>query len=716
MKLYLMKILSHKPLPRIILATLFSIFAAYSIVLRFTSFLIYPRSEKAILLGILIVVLASISYFLLIPFLHKLMFDCTGRLIIKILMLSILISGIIILAFFRLPAFPQRVSLVLSPLEVVNPNSLGNNITITSMHRIALPGQKPTPILLPDLTFDGAWRMDNNNLVFSSNFGQLGSVRYDGLIQGKISLEFLTGPDQGVVEIQWNDEVIKIDLYDSTPGKKVQVLSLPNTWMRADINRKILLAAGMVSDYMVLSALAFFLVLISHAIIVNVKIRDSEVHTLTGAAVLLLLMLLLSNKLDREVKFVDPGLEEVVRGLIEKPEGPIFNYQLLTIAELDLSEQQITHLEGIEALRNLKVLNLSGNEVLDVTPLTQLTQLSDLDLSDNGILSLEGIHFDKLTGLPLEKLNLRGNNRFDGLIISKLSDINLLGSFHDLIELDLGENQITDISSLSSLEKLENLMLDHNKISDISAIEHMSNLRKLNLRDNRIIQLDPLSGLVRLEYLNLHSNTRATHVQALKDLRNLEELILRNVYVGSSVDIFNGMVHLRRLNIQNSGIKDISFLGTLMSAGSLQDNPGRGLGAEVNIRDNPVVMTAGDPFVAIRSYWKKISFRNPYTLPPATGLAPPIFSVSGGYFTEAFELRITSPDPGVVIYYTLDGSEPKVENIDSPASTYQKTYLYNGPIQVKSRIGDSNVFSKFNTATSALQISSLWSPPKGRSV
>ena len=70
--------------------------------------------------------------------------------------------------------------------------------------------------------------------------------------------------------------------------------------------------------------------------------------------------------------------------------------------KLDLSNNQLTSLEGIERFSGLQELDLSNNQV----PLTELTKcargLLKLDLSNNQLISLEGIEeFNELQELDL---------------------------------------------------------------------------------------------------------------------------------------------------------------------------------------------------------------------------------------------------------------------------------------------------------------------------
>jgi hypothetical protein len=58
-------------------------------------------------------------------------------------------------------------------------------------------------------------------------------------------------------------------------------------------------------------------------------------------------------------------------------------------------------------------------------------------------------------------------------------------------------------------------------------------------------------------------------------------------------------------------------------------------------------------------------------------LNPPVFSHPGGFYTSAFELNITHPDPDVTILFTLDGSEPDTGNLEGTTYNYKKQYPEN---------------------------------------
>lgn len=45
-------------------------------------------------------------------------------------------------------------------------------------------------------------------------------------------------------------------------------------------------------------------------------------------------------------------------------------------------------------------------------------------------------------------------------------------------------------------------------------------------------------------------------------------------------------------------------------------------------------------------------------------LAPPIFSNESGFYDKDFDLTISHKDPLVTIIYTIDGSEPDINNLN----------------------------------------------------
>lgn len=418
---------------------------------------------------------------------------------------------------------------------------------------------------------------------------------------------------------------------------------------------------------------------------------------------------------DQPVFFADKSFENVVRGMLNHSGKPIYESQLLSIIELDLNNLEISDLTGIEQFRNLEVLNLYENEISDVSQLETLNSLKALNLGRNQLVDLHLANFDKLIHLDLRYLNLDENFIInENKRVVRLSDIQLVENFTSLEELSVVNNDIVEFSPRYQFNHLHTLDMSHNQIGDIEFIERMPTLRYLNLRDNEIQDISVLSELVDIKYLNLHSNPDIDSIKPITPLINLEKLILRDVPIKDDVVILRNFPRLTYLNVRNCSISDYQVLADMMANGIIQNDAENDVLAFVNIRDNVLTADKGDPLSSLRPYWENIAFRNPYQLPPiATRKDPPQFSHFGGYATEAFDLGLSSGNPSDLILYTLDGSDPKIENVDTPPSQYQKTYLYSEPISIKSRVGEDNFFSMIQTAYIGRGWLPRWNPPKG---
>ncbi|MFC2159664.1 CotH kinase family protein, partial [Actinomycetota bacterium] len=212
----------------------------------------------------------------------------------------------------------------------------------------------------------------------------------------------------------------------------------------------------------------------------------------------------------------------------------------------------------------------------------------------------------------------------------------------------------------------------------------------LNLRRNDITDITALSGLKELVYLNIHSNRNIESIAPIAGLTSLRTLIMRNVNAGKEVELLANLVNLKKLNIRNCSISDISFIADLMIAGALQDDIVTGKKAILDIRDNPIFNSYEDNLSSIRPYWQNISIRAPFILPmTASTLESPEFSHPGGFYKEGFLLELNLSDPKVKIFYTLDGSEPT-----------RSSNLYTGPIEIDSRKGEPNILSNIPTSPS----------------
>ena len=163
------------------------------------------------------------------------------------------------------------------------------------------------------------------------------------------------------------------------------------------------------------------------------------------------------------------------------------------------------------------------------------------------------------------------------LFNNQISDLSPLSGLTAMVELILSDNQIVDISLLSGLTSLRELSLTNNQIVDISPLSGLTSLRELYLTNNQIVDISPLSGLTSLEVLSL-ANNQIVGISSLTGLTRLKQLSITNNQI---VDLsqLSGLNRLSWLDLSNNKIADIS---------PLLENSGLGEGDFVDLRHNPL--------------------------------------------------------------------------------------------------------------------------------
>ena len=175
-------------------------------------------------------------------------------------------------------------------------------------------------------------------------------------------------------------------------------------------------------------------------------------------------------------------------------------------------------------MTSLEELNLSGNRLNSFSGLEKLKRLINLDLSGTGVKDAVLSEFYKMH--TLMRLNLQDNvglsDKAVSALKSELRGCTILTS--DLVyEVDFAGHTvrsdekhiafpacgITDLNGLDRMNRLEELDLSKNEISNLYAFEICAcreNLRVLDLSGNRISDTISLAALSALEELNLSDN------------------------------------------------------------------------------------------------------------------------------------------------------------------------------------------------------------------
>ncbi|CAD8106373.1 unnamed protein product [Paramecium sonneborni] len=185
--------------------------------------------------------------------------------------------------------------------------------------------------------------------------------------------------------------------------------------------------------------------------------------------------------------------------------------------KLEIKLENLTTLDGIQEMKEIRKVILSCNQINDLTPLSALNNLIEVDLQQNNIqtyhqlgklsnlriLRLEMNHIQEMSKLNncvyLEVYSLKGN---------KIQSINNLENLEFLKQLYLYKNQLKSIGNISKCVILEMLDLSSNQIEiglNENPFRNNQCLRKLILTKNKLQHL-PEMRLLMLNELYLNKN------------------------------------------------------------------------------------------------------------------------------------------------------------------------------------------------------------------
>ena len=266
-----------------------------------------------------------------------------------------------------------------------------------------------------------------------------------------------------------------------------------------------------------------------------------------------------------EDTFTDETFRSYVSTNFDNGDGILSDAEIAAVTEIDVSQQSIDNLEGINCFSNLKrlecynvgltSLDVSGNTALEYLncnsnlltgiDLRNNTELTNLYCSDNPIAELNVSNNQKLRYLncsgiqstidvsnnsELEWLDcswgafpasgLSNNTKLTGLVCSsnKLTELNLKNN-KLLNYLDCHANQLTELDVSGNLE-IETINCGGNKLEELN-LKNNTKLTKLNCGSNKLTNLNVSANKV-LSVLDCAENSLSSlDLTSLKELKEL---------------------------------------------------------------------------------------------------------------------------------------------------------------------------------------------------
>lgn len=241
-----------------------------------------------------------------------------------------------------------------------------------------------------------------------------------------------------------------------------------------------------------------------------------------------------------------------------------------TLQDLDLYDNLISHLRGLDHLVHLISLDLSFNKIKHIKNVDHLKELKDIYFVQNRIQKIENLEgLERLRNLELAANRIREIENLDSLTSleelwlgkNKITEIKNISMLSNLKILSIQSNRLSAITGLESLANLEELYISHNALEHISGLDHNSKLRVLDISSNRISQLANLGHLEHLEELWASSNNLSSFDEIEKQLADKKEL--NTVYFeGNPLQTKNPALYRNkvRLAIQQVNQIDATFV------------------------------------------------------------------------------------------------------------------------------------------------------------
>ncbi len=183
------------------------------------------------------------------------------------------------------------------------------------------------------------------------------------------------------------------------------------------------------------------------------------------------------------------------------------------ITYLDLNNNKISDLNGIESFPNLTYLNLLNNDIEDITPIASIDKLMDLDLSNN------------------PKIN--GNRSYyeENGTINKIDKIGEILDREGTIKLDSDK--------LGLFNNYKTMSLRGQGLENLDILEGMTQITRLDLYGNDIRLEDDkskeiLKTMTNLQFISFFNNKNLEDISVLNEIPTLTELMLQNTNVNLS--------------------------------------------------------------------------------------------------------------------------------------------------------------------------------------
>ena len=165
----------------------------------------------------------------------------------------------------------------------------------------------------------------------------------------------------------------------------------------------------------------------------------------------------------------------------------------LELQYICLDGNSITDINVVSNWDNLINLSFSGNKIENIPDLSKLEYIDTVNLSNNKIEKITGgSAVLKELNIDNNNLNsLAGIEQYSNLEIlsisnNQISSLNELESLKNLENLNINKNQINDIGNLANCFNIKYLYMDNNNISNLESLNNLNNMEKYSIYNQTI--------------------------------------------------------------------------------------------------------------------------------------------------------------------------------------------------------------------------------------
>ncbi|MFD2034555.1 leucine-rich repeat domain-containing protein [Belliella marina] len=208
-------------------------------------------------------------------------------------------------------------------------------------------------------------------------------------------------------------------------------------------------------------------------------------------------------------------------------------YKISTIDSIDLSGNQfVLDLEPIQALRDLKYIDISNTKIEELNPISNVTFLTHLNIANTPTNDIQFIKYsDRLTYLDISDTEINDISELGNLKMlstlkaerTPIASFGVLNSFESLRSLYLNSSGFNNLENIQELDKLMNLDISANYLINFELLANLKSLESINLKETNIVDLTPLKALPKLRVININQ-TEVSDLNPLDRIPSLKKI------------------------------------------------------------------------------------------------------------------------------------------------------------------------------------------------